>query len=118
MPIPDDEPDAQDLHGRRPAHLASVLRYNAAYPFQSDRQNRWATSRPAFDGTVRRYTLERGSHRYIRFDDTLAEPKPERYFVGPRLLLRELISRQFRLQAVKAQEDFVTKQVHAEHPSI
>ena len=77
-------------------------------PFNLTDKNRWATSRPAFDGTVRRYTLERGSHRYIRFDDTLAEPKPERYFVGPRLLLRELISRQFRLQAVKAQEDFVT----------
>jgi adenine-specific DNA-methyltransferase len=30
------------------------------------------------------------------------------YFEGPRLLLRELISRQFRLQAVKAEENFVT----------
>lgn len=77
-------------------------------PFNLTDKNRWATSRPAFDGTVRRYTLERGPHGYIRFDDTLAEPKPERYFKGPRLLLRELISRQFHLQAVKAEEDFVT----------
>jgi hypothetical protein len=38
----------------------------------------------------------------------LAEPKPERYFRGPRLLLRELISRQFQLQAVKVTGDFVT----------
>jgi hypothetical protein len=66
------------------------------------------TSRPAFDGTVRRYTLDRGAAQYVRFDETLAEPKPERYFKGTRLLLRELISRQFRLQAVKASEDFVT----------
>ena len=77
-------------------------------PFNLTDKKRWATSRPAFDGTVRRYTLERGPHCYIRFDDTLAEPKPERYFEGPRLLLRELISRQFRLQAVKVKEDFVT----------
>ena len=62
----------------------------------------------AFDGTVRRYSLDPGPIKYIRFDESLAEPKPERYFKGPRLLLRELISRQFRLQAVKTTEDFVT----------
>jgi len=77
-------------------------------PFNLTDKPRWSTSRLAFDGTVRRYILEKGSRRYIRFDDTLAEPKPERYFVGPRLLLRELISRQFRLQATKAEDDFVT----------
>jgi len=65
-------------------------------------------SRPAFDGTVRRYSFDRGKKRFICFDESLAEPKPERYFKGPRLLLRELISRQFRLQAVKVTEDFVT----------
>jgi hypothetical protein len=62
----------------------------------------------AFAGTVRRYSVESGERKFIRFDDTLAEPKPERYFKGPRLLLRELISRQFQLQAVKVVEDFVT----------
>jgi type I restriction-modification system DNA methylase subunit len=65
-------------------------------------------SRRAFDGTVRRYSFDPGNERYLRFDDSLAEPKPERYFKGPRILLRELISRQFRLQAVKVTEDFVT----------
>jgi type I restriction-modification system DNA methylase subunit len=64
--------------------------------------------KPAFDGTVRRYLLDRGPLRFIRFDETLAEPKPERYFVGARILLRELISRQFRLQATYVDEDFVT----------
>jgi adenine-specific DNA-methyltransferase len=39
---------------------------------------------------------------------SLAEPKPERYFKGPRLLLREMISRQFRLQAVYTNENFIT----------
>ena len=62
----------------------------------------------AFAGTVRRYSLDSGERKFIRFDDTLAELKPERYFKGPRLLLRELISRKFQLQAVKVVEDFVT----------
>jgi type I restriction-modification system DNA methylase subunit len=77
-------------------------------PFNLSDKKRWAASRPAFDGTVRRYTLERGPQCFIRFDDSLAEPKPERYFLGSRLLLRELISRQFRLQAMMVEEDFVT----------
>src|SRR5690606_12477443 len=41
-------------------------------------------------------------------DETLAEYKPARYFEGPRLLLRELISRRFELQAVYVEESFVT----------
>ena len=59
-------------------------------------------------GQCRRYSLDSGERKFIRFDDTLAELKPERYFKGPRLLLRELISRKFQLQAVKVVEDFVT----------
>jgi hypothetical protein len=77
-------------------------------PFNLEATAKYATSEPAFNGTVRRYSLERGELKYIRFDKTLAEYKPERYFKGPRLLLRELISRQFRLQAVRTNDDFVT----------
>ena len=62
----------------------------------------------AFDGVVRRYKLLRGKPAYIRYDETLAEYKPARYFTGARLLLRELISRQFRLQAVYTDKDFIT----------
>jgi type I restriction-modification system DNA methylase subunit len=77
-------------------------------PFELTEQPEYSTSRVAFNGTVRRYSIEQGPPRYIRFDETLAEPKPERYFKGPRLLLRELINRQFRLQLVKVTDDFVT----------
>jgi adenine-specific DNA-methyltransferase len=77
-------------------------------PFELTDSPTHPNSRRAFDGVVRRYLLESKNVRYIRFDETLAEPKPERYFAGERLLLRELISRQFRLQAVKVTEDFVT----------
>jgi hypothetical protein len=77
-------------------------------PFQLTPKATHKTSRRAFNGTVRRYTLDMGEAAFVRFDQTLAEPKPERYFRGPRLLLRELISRQFRLQAVKTSAEFVT----------
>jgi hypothetical protein len=62
----------------------------------------------AFNGTVRRYKLRIGRAAFIRYDDSLAEYKPPRYFTGPRLLLRELVSRQFRLQAVYVDGKFVT----------
>ena len=92
--------------GRPLGELADVQR--GVTPFVLSLAPTHSTSRRAFTGTVRRYSLENGKKSYVRFDDTLAEPKPERYFIGPRLLLRELISRQFRLQAVKADLDFVT----------
>jgi hypothetical protein len=77
-------------------------------PFNLTERPTHKTSRPAFDGTVRRYVLDRGPQKFVRFDDTLMEPKPARYFEGPRLLIRELISRQFQLQAARASGDFVT----------
>ncbi len=92
--------------GVRLGTLADVQR--GVTPFKTSPTSTHKNSRPAFTGTVRRYKLQRGEPAFIQFDDSLAEPKPERYFIGPRLLLRELISRQFRLQAVKVAEDFVT----------
>jgi len=62
----------------------------------------------AFDGTVRRYSLIHKSHSFIRYDETLAEYKPIRYFQGDRILLREIISRQFQIQATYTSEDFIT----------
>jgi hypothetical protein len=94
------------LKGQPLEKIADVQR--GVTPFNTSSIPTHKTSRPAFVGTVRRFSLVHGDTAYIRFDGTLAEPKPERYFVGPRLLLRELISRQFRLQAAKADNDFVT----------
>ena len=62
----------------------------------------------AFTGTVRRYALTHGEESWVRYDETLSEYKPQRYFTGRRILLREIISRQFRLQAVIVTEDFIT----------
>jgi len=95
-----------DAVGRPLAEFADVQR--GVTPFATTGKPTHATSRPAFKGTVRRYVFEPGPRAYVRFDKTLAEPKPLKYFKGPRLLLRELISRQFRLQAVKVTKDLVT----------
>jgi len=52
--------------------------------------------------------MEKGERVFIQYDETLAEFKPYKYFNGSRLLLREMISRQFQLQAVYTNEDFIT----------
>lgn len=92
--------------GRPLSDYADVQR--GVTPFKLTQESDAAMSRRAFAGTIRRYRVEPGPTAYIRFDDSLAEPKPERYFQGPRLLLREMISRQFRLQAAMVSDDFVT----------
>lgn len=89
------------------SHFADVQRGVTPFNIVASR-NGVPNARAAFNGTVRRYLFDRGTRCFIQFDDTLAEPKPERYFKGPRLLLREMISRKFRLQAVKVTDDFVT----------
>ena len=94
------------LSGKPLGDLADVQR--GVTPFKLTPKPDHPNSRRAFDGTVRRYQFDPGHKCYIRFDDSLAEIKPEKYFMGPRILLRELISRQFRLQAVKVADDFVT----------
>ena len=77
-------------------------------PFQTSTQKPSHNASRAFNGAVRRYKLQKSKRAFIRYDESLAEYKSQRYFVGPRILLRELISRQFRLQAVYVDEDFVT----------
>jgi hypothetical protein len=92
--------------GRPFSEFADIQR--GVTPFVLTEKPTHKTSLRAFDGTIRRYSFVPGERRFIRFDDTLAEPKPEKYFKGPRLLLRELISRAFELQAMKVDENFVT----------
>jgi type I restriction-modification system DNA methylase subunit len=88
------------------AHFADVQR--GITPFKLTDSPESKSSVRAFGGTVRRYQLDCGAVKFVRIDSSVAEPKPSRYFEGPRLLLRELISRQFRLQAVRADESFIT----------
>jgi predicted type IV restriction endonuclease len=89
------------------ANIADIQR--GVTPFHTSTIPSEVNAECAFAGTVRRYQLSAASEQeYIRYDETLAEYKPPRYFHGPRLLLRELISRQFRLQAAYTDQNFVT----------
>ncbi|MFQ5793722.1 MAG: Eco57I restriction-modification methylase domain-containing protein [Candidatus Bipolaricaulia bacterium] len=64
------------------------------------------------DGELRRYYYKFSGKKFVKYDKSIAEYKPPRYFRGPRIILRELISRQFQLQAVVVNEDFVTNKSH------
>jgi predicted RNA methylase len=92
--------------GRPLGEITDVQR--GVTPFELTTWPNHTNSRRAFNGTIKRYIFEDTAPAYIRFDESLAEPKPEKYFMGPRILLRELISRKFRLMAVKVEQDFVT----------
>lgn len=98
--------DKLHASGGRFADIADIQR--GVTPFHPSSEKPQVNGFPAFTGTVRRYTLTHSEQGYIRYDDTLAEYKPPRYFNGPRLLLRELISRQFQLQAVYTNENYIT----------
>ncbi|MGO8701431.1 MAG: class I SAM-dependent DNA methyltransferase [Limisphaerales bacterium] len=56
--------------------------------------------RRAFNGQLRRYTLALGPLAFEDYTQEIEAAKPWRFFSGSRLLLRQLVSRQFRLQAV------------------
>ena len=62
-----------------------------------------------FAGDVYRYAMRSRFNQYAAFDDSLRErPRDFKWFSEPRILLRRLVSRQFRLMASLARETFVT----------
>lgn len=67
---------------------------------------------PGLDGELRRYRYSFNNNQYVEYHKDISEFKPERYFTGERLILRELISRQFRLQLILTTVDFVTNKSH------
>jgi len=64
----------------------------------------------AFNGEMLRYELELGPEAYEGYPLDIEERKPIKFFSGQRILLRQLISRKFRLQAVYSDAEFLTNQ--------
>ncbi len=64
----------------------------------------------AFNGEMLRYELDLGPLAFESYSPEIEEAKPHRYFAGPRVLLRQLLSRKFRLQAVYTEAEFLTNQ--------
>ena len=62
-----------------------------------------------FEGDVYRYRINLRFPNFIAFDTSLRErPKELKWFVGPRILLRRLVNRRFRLMACYTGDDFLT----------
>jgi hypothetical protein len=64
----------------------------------------------AFNGEMLRYELNLGPEAFEGYPPDIEAGKPVKFFSGPRILLRQLLSRRFRLQAVYTEEDFLTNQ--------
>ena len=60
----------------------------------------------AFNGEMLRYKLDLGPEAYEGYPPDIEAGKPIKFFSGQRILLRQLISRKFRLQAVYSDEEF------------
>lgn len=64
----------------------------------------------AFNGEMLRYELDVGPKAYEDYPPDIEAAKPNRFFSGQRILLRQLLSRKFRLQAVYSEAEFLTNQ--------
>ena len=62
-----------------------------------------------FEGNVYRYVINSEMSRFVAFDDSLRErPRDRKWFDRPRILLRRLVNRKFRLMASLADAAFIT----------
>ncbi|ADQ16207.1 putative type IIS restriction/modification enzyme [Leadbetterella byssophila DSM 17132] len=62
-----------------------------------------------FTGNLNRYVIDE-TFSFIQYDDSLKEkPKSYSFFTGERILVRRIISRQFRMMATYTNEEFVCK---------
>jgi predicted type IV restriction endonuclease len=66
--------------------------------------------RRAFNGDMLRYYLDLGTPAFEDYSPPLQAAKPHRLFSGPRILLRQLLSRKFRFQAIYTDAEFLTNQ--------
>ncbi len=65
---------------------------------------------PVFNGRIDRYSISFGNELYVKYGDNLKEkPGSFNYFEGERILVRRIISRQFRVLGTITKEKFVNK---------
>jgi hypothetical protein len=67
-------------------------------------------ARPALSSPFQRYDVGRCSRGFVAYPADVEASKPIEYFSGPRILLRQVLSRKLRLQAVMTAETFLTSQ--------
>lgn len=65
---------------------------------------------PIFTGKLDRYFIEDGNFKFIKYGENLKEkPSSFYFFDGERVLIRRIVSRQFRIMATLTDKKFVTK---------
>ncbi len=68
-----------------------------------------STYKPVFAGKLDRYNID-NELMFVKYGENLKErPSSEGYFKGERILIRRIISRQFRIMATVTDQDFVNK---------
>ncbi|MFT3870926.1 MAG: N-6 DNA methylase [Nibricoccus sp.] len=90
------------------ATYADVMR--GVEVFNPRNRHECKSAKRAFAGEMLRYHLDIGPESYESYTPVIESSKPLRFFSGPRVLLRQLLSRKFRLQAVFANDEFLTNQ--------
>lgn len=67
-------------------------------------------AKPALTGVLQRFNREHGEKAFISYGEDVKASKPFEYFSAPRILLRQVLSRKLRLQAVFTAETLLTNQ--------
>jgi len=66
--------------------------------------------KPIFIGKLNRYCFESDEYIYVKYDESLNEkPKTYDFFTDERILVRRIVSRQFRIMANIINKEFVNK---------
>ncbi|MEX0677267.1 MAG: N-6 DNA methylase [Pirellulales bacterium] len=90
-------------------HFVLVKRGIETFKPQTDRR---AFSEPAlaFSGILRRYVLKHGERAFVSYDEGIRKHKPWAFFSDERILIRQVLSRRYRLQATFISDSFLTNQ--------
>ena len=85
--------------------LVSVSRGITPFVKAKPKENRLTAL--GFFGSVDRYALDVKEFAPVVYESSLAEYKPIKFFTGPRLIIRRIISRQHRIHATLVREEFI-----------
>ena len=81
-------------------------------PYEPVRRSPGRDYELCLDGELRRYTYHFSGGSCVAYHPGIAEYKDRELFEGNRTIVRQLISRQFRIQAVATEAFFVVNQSH------
>ena len=87
--------------------IANSMRGIEGYKYRYSQRPRDRKWRPFFTGQVYRYLTSRGEQKFVDFSPHIDNSDFLKFFNGDRLLVRRVVSRRNRLQAMAASQEFV-----------